>query len=199
MLNLLARTTHLSYTSTCHECLIQVAATMQPFNPVQIPIAMESLPVQSRSRPARPSRTLSSTLSFRSNSSSTQGERKKRENQVTKRGAADSTIFTIGNHQTPVEVGQNSGKKDNLPFTTEDPPQSGERKNASNSRSGPGEQDNETVKTISPAQTSSSRRDSDTWSESDTIVPRRNLTSFDVAALILNKMVGRTQSLLSWY
>ncbi|OCL12989.1 amino acid transporter [Glonium stellatum] len=32
--------------------------------------------------------------------------------------------------------------------------------------------------------------DSDVWSESDTIVPRRNLSVMDVAALIFNKMVG---------
>ncbi|KAH8655058.1 amino acid permease-domain-containing protein [Tricladium varicosporioides] len=34
------------------------------------------------------------------------------------------------------------------------------------------------------------RIDSDRMSETDTIVPRRNLNAFDVAALILNKMVG---------
>jgi hypothetical protein len=34
------------------------------------------------------------------------------------------------------------------------------------------------------------RTDTDNWSESGTIVPKRNLTAMDVAALILNKMVG---------
>ena len=37
---------------------------------------------------------------------------------------------------------------------------------------------------------STKRTDSDAWSESDTIVPRRNLSVMDVAALIFNKMVG---------
>jgi hypothetical protein len=42
----------------------------------------------------------------------------------------------------------------------------------------------------SPGDTrSNQRRDSNAWSESETIVPRRNLTIWDVASLIFNKMV----------
>jgi len=37
-----------------------------------------------------------------------------------------------------------------------------------------------------------SRQDSDQQSETETIVPRRNLTALDVASLILNKMVSAT-------
>jgi hypothetical protein len=39
------------------------------------------------------------------------------------------------------------------------------------------------------------RRDSDDWSESKTIVPRRNLNVIDVASLILNKMVSLCKGL----
>jgi hypothetical protein len=39
------------------------------------------------------------------------------------------------------------------------------------------------------SRTSPPRHDSDNWTESDALVPRRNLTELDVAALILNKMV----------
>lgn len=41
-------------------------------------------------------------------------------------------------------------------------------------------------------QRSHSRQDSDQYSETETIVPRRNLTVLDVASLIFNKMVGTT-------
>lgn len=41
----------------------------------------------------------------------------------------------------------------------------------------------------STSRTSPPRQDSDNWTESDALVPRRNLTELDVAALILNKMV----------
>jgi hypothetical protein len=43
-------------------------------------------------------------------------------------------------------------------------------------------------------QMSHSRRDTDEQSDTETIVPRRNLTVLDVASLILNKMVGTSRS-----
>ncbi|KAK7897883.1 hypothetical protein LTR67_004515 [Exophiala xenobiotica] len=43
-------------------------------------------------------------------------------------------------------------------------------------------------------QRSHSRRDTDEQSDTETIVPRRNLTVLDVASLILNKMVGTSPS-----
>ncbi|ORY06761.1 amino acid permease-domain-containing protein [Clohesyomyces aquaticus] len=42
----------------------------------------------------------------------------------------------------------------------------------------------------STSRTSPPRHDSDNWTESGEEVPRRNLTELDVAALILNKMIG---------